>query len=165
MFRGIQAQRHDQRSGRELPHPREGAVKCGNKYVIAGTMRQWQIQIEPKACPLSCFVGVSRVEREVVRRVGMYGDRQEIGALIEYALGPVAVMHIDIHNGYALTAGVTDALRGYRSVVDVAETSGTVGVSMVTRRPAQRVRATLRQRRIRGPDCGPGAGAHRPPRA
>jgi hypothetical protein len=68
----------------------------------------------------------------------MQGNGQHIVALVKNALGAIAVVHVDVEYGDALMLFAQD-LRGYRTVVQVAKSTGKLAACVVSWRSGKRV--------------------------
>src|SRR3546814_8132727 len=71
-------------------------------------------------------------------RVAVDRGEEDIGAVIEYRLGAVAVVVVDIEDGDTPGTGVDEGLRGDGGVVEEAVAAVEVGGRVMPRRAAER---------------------------
>jgi hypothetical protein len=103
------------------------------------------------------------VERIIVRRIGVDGDEEHVGAVIEDALRAVAGVDVDVEDRHA-AAFPAQVFRRDRGVVEVAEAARHIAIGMMARRPAERVGVPFAgQHQARRMHRRLGAGAGRAP--
>src|SRR3546814_1057877 len=73
------------------------------------------------------LVGVAEEEGILLLRVAVDRGEEDIGAVIEYRLGAVAVVVVDIEDGDTPGTGVDEGLRGDGGVVEEAVAAVEVG--------------------------------------
>ena len=69
----------------------------------------------------------------------MQRDKLDVRSGVEDILCPVAVMHIQIEDGYTRASAVQAVLRGNGGVVEKTMACGPVGIGVVTGRTAQSI--------------------------
>ncbi|MNP32765.1 hypothetical protein D3C76_1259650 [compost metagenome] len=61
---------------------------------------QWVIDVAAHTCTFAQFVGIAEEEREFRFRVAMDRSKEHIAAIIENRLSAIAVVIVDIEDGY-----------------------------------------------------------------
>src|SRR3546814_7903583 len=81
-------------------------------------------------------------------RVAVDRGEEDIGAVIEYRLGAIAVVVVDIEDGDTPGTGVDEGLRGDGGVVEEAVAAVEVGGRVMPRRAAERKGRRSEERRV-----------------
>ena len=137
-FMGIHTKRHHQcisLPGQKFLHGLGKASPPGAKITPA---RKRNIQVRPLSIVASGFIGIAHEERELMGRVGMDRNRQNITALIEYILRAIAMMIVDIKDRDLFRALGDHVLGGDGGIVQEAIATVSVGMGMMSRRTRQR---------------------------
>ena len=127
-----------------------------------------QVQVGVLALRVARFGLVAPKERVKAFGMGVERDGQHVGAVVEDALGAVAVVQVDVEDG-DFAALQRQLLGGNGGVVQVAKAAGQFGKGVVTGRAAQGVGGLALQQQFcrmdcalgRGIGCDPGVGADR----
>ena len=99
MLGGVEPQRHDQCIRPVIRNARKPGPDRRVESAVAFAMRQRQVEIMAFSCASTGLVGVTGIIGEVIRRIGMDRDGEDIRALIEDPLGTVAgVMDVDVED-------------------------------------------------------------------
>src|SRR6476646_10053801 len=138
VLRRIEAERHHERAGRERA---DGFFRLTHSLyvvVVAGALRQWNVQICAQARARAPFLRISPYIRIVEDGVGMDRNRENVGAFVEDALRAIAVMHVDIEDRDPLVLQLKLSRR-HCTVVEKAESARKIAIGVMTWWPAQRV--------------------------
>jgi len=169
VLRRIEAQRHDQCSGRKRA---DGFFRDADRLyvaVIASSFRQRNIEIGAETGTRTTLVGIAPDERVEEGSVSVDRHREHVGPFVEDALRAIAVMNVDIEDRHALMLQA-QMRRCDRAVVEETEATGQIAIGVMARRTTKRIGGALavhhelrrRRRHVGGrASRSPGAGPDR----
>nr|GEU28338.1 hypothetical protein [Tanacetum cinerariifolium] len=154
----VHAQRHHQRIGAKAAQADARRFQRGKPGVSRAALGQRQVHIESQSGAVAPFVGVAQIKRVLAARVGVDRDEQHVAAVVENALGAVAVVVVEVEDGHLAGAVVEQVLGGQRGVIEKTVTAEKILARVVAGRTTEDKRAALAQaQRVGGVDGAVGA--------
>jgi D-aminopeptidase len=138
---GIDAERHYERIGTEVPNRLGELVDSGHPGLITEALSQWEVAVGAVTVASAALIGVTHVVRKPPSsRIDVQRPVEHVTAVVEDGLRPVAVMGVDVDHSDLVATTHTQRVGGHRGIVEVARPAVAVLGDVVPWRSAEGVR-------------------------